>query len=111
MDRVANIYFHLQLQCVQKINKDITLDNVWITQEDFTGLKDAHLQFLEQCGLLENPINLLETEIHQIVTNYYFEFSTSQNELLLVSSQSISSLISGGNSSYSWVLVHALGLL
>ena len=48
------------------------------------------------------------------VTNSYFilwEFSTSQKELLLVSSRSISSLISGGDSGESWVLVHALGLL
>ena len=45
------------------------------------------------------------------VTNYYFEFSTSQNELLLVRSQNKSSLISGGHSSYSGVLVCALGLL
>ena len=40
-----------------------------------------------------------------------WEFNTSQNELLLVSSRSKSSLISGGDSSESWVLVHALGLL
>ena len=48
------------------------------------------------------------------VTNSYFilwEFSTSQKELLLVSSRSISSLISGVDSSESWVLVRALGLL
>ena len=47
------------------------------------------------------------------VTNSYFiltEFNTSQKELLLVSSWSISSLISGGDSDESWVLVHALSL-
>ena len=49
-----------------------------------------------------------------LVTNSYFilwEFNTSQKELFLVSSRSISSLISGGDSGESWVLVHALGLL
>ena len=48
------------------------------------------------------------------VTNSYFvlwEFSTSQNELLLVSGWSIDTLISGGDSGESWVLVRALGLL
>ena len=50
------------------------------------------------------------------VTNSYSvlrEFSTSQKELLLVSSRSISSLISGWgrDSNYSWMLVHALCLL
>ena len=51
---------------------------------------------------------------HCSVTKYYivlWEFNTSQKELLLVSSRSISSLISGGDSSCSWVLVCALFLL
>ena len=49
-----------------------------------------------------------------IVTNSYlvlWEFNTSQKEFLLVSSRSISALISGGDSSYSWQLIRALGLL
>ena len=48
------------------------------------------------------------------VTNSYlvlWEFNTSQKELPLVSSRNISSLISGGDSADSWVLVCALGLL
>ena len=48
------------------------------------------------------------------VTNSYlvlWEFSTSQNGLLLISRWSIDALISGGNSGDSWVLVHALKLL
>ena len=48
------------------------------------------------------------------VTNFYlvlWKFSTSQKELLLVSNGSISSLISGGDSRESWVLVCALGPL
>ena len=49
-----------------------------------------------------------QEQFHNVlgVTNSYLvllEFSTSQKELLLVSSRSISSLISGGDSSYSWV--------
>ena len=63
VDRVANIYFHLELQCVQNFNKDISLDDVQIMQEEFTKLTEAQLQLLEQCGLLETIINLLEAEI------------------------------------------------
>ena len=63
VDRAANIYFHLELQCVQNFNKDISLDDVRIMQEEFTKLTEAHLQLLEQCGLLETIINLLEAEI------------------------------------------------
>ena len=57
---------------------------------------------------------ILATLYNSNVTNSYlvlWEFNTSQKELLLVSSRSISSLISGGDSSYSGVLAHALGLL
>ena len=48
---------------MQNFNKDISLDDIWITQEEFTKLTEAHLQLLEQCGLLETIINLLEAEI------------------------------------------------
>ena len=40
-----------------------------------------------------------------------FWFITSQNELLLASSHSNRSLISGGDSSYSWVYIWATGLV
>ena len=63
VDRIANIYFHLELQCVQNFNKDISLDNIRITQDEFTKLNDNHLQLLEQCGFLEKIINHLEEEI------------------------------------------------
>ena len=56
-------------------------------------------------GELLSKINLDLT-----VTNYYFESKTSHNELLLASSQIISPLISRSDSSYSWVLVRALGI-
>ena len=49
-----------------------------------------------------------------LLINYYFgEFFQyqSKTELLLVSSQSKSLWISRGNSSHSWVLVHALDLI
>ena len=48
------------------------------------------------------------------VTNYYFSGNTQYQSKLsfsLVSSWSKSLSISGGDSSYSWVLVHALGLI
>ena len=63
VDRIANIYFHLELQCVQNFNKDITLDDIRIMQDEFTKLSDNHLQLLEQCGFLEKIINHLEEEI------------------------------------------------
>ena len=55
----------------------------------------------------------MNLKLVRCVTNYYFgeiPQYQSETELLLVSSQRISSLISGGNSSCLWVLVHALDL-
>ena len=49
---------------MQNFNKDITLDDIRIMQDEFTKLSDNHLQLLEQCGFLENIINDLEEEIH-----------------------------------------------
>ena len=74
VDRVANIYFHLELQCVQNFNKDISLDDVRIMQEEFTKLTEAHLQLLEQCGLLETIIKLLEAEI-QVSSDSILKYS------------------------------------
>ena len=44
------------------------------------------------------------------VTNYYYGSIPVINQLHLASNGSKSYLISGGDSSYSWVFTHALGL-
>ena len=43
-------------------------------QEEFTKLTEAHLQLLEQCGLLETIINLLEAEI-QVSSDSILKYS------------------------------------
>ena len=48
---------------MQNFNKDITLGDIWIMQDDFTKLSDNHFQLLEQCGFLEKIINHLEEEV------------------------------------------------
>ena len=68
VDRIANIYFHLELQCLQNFNKDLNLQDIWITQEEFAALGEGHLQLLEQCGYLEHIIQLLEAEIQVHIT-------------------------------------------
>ena len=63
VDRIANIYFHLELQCVQNFNKDLNLEDLRITQEEFAALGDRHLELLGQCGYLEHLLKLIEAEI------------------------------------------------
>ena len=68
VDRVANIYFHLEMQCLQNFNKDLNLQDIRITQDEFAALGEGHLQLLEQCGFLEHIIKLLEAEIQVHIT-------------------------------------------
>ena len=68
VDRIANIYFHLELQCLQNFNKDLNLQDIRITQEEFGALGEGHLQLLAQCGYLEHIIQLLEGEIQVHIT-------------------------------------------
>ena len=73
VDRIANIYFHLELQCVQNFNKDITLDDIRIMQDEFTKLSDNHLQLLEQCGFLEKIINHLGKKFRYVRIAYFLK--------------------------------------
>ena len=68
VDRIANIYFHLELQCLQNFNKDLNLQDIRIMQEEFGALGEGHLQLLAQCGYLEHIIQLLEGEIQVHIT-------------------------------------------
>ena len=69
VDRIANIYFHLQFECVKNFNKNLDIEDIRITQEDFADLGEGHLQVLAQCGLLEYIINYLESEIQVCADN------------------------------------------
>ena len=71
VDRIANIYFHLEMQCLQNFNKDLNLQDIQITQDEFAALGEGHLQLLEQCGFLEHIINLLEAEIQVSSDNIF----------------------------------------
>ena len=60
-------------------------------------------------SLLASSCKALVILVHFIVTYSYLGSIPVQNELHLVGKESKSSLISGGDSSCSWVLVCALG--
>ena len=67
---------------MQNFNKDISLHDIRIMQEEFTKLTEAHLQLLEQCGLLETIINLLEAEIQvssDSILKYSVHFAQSRS--------------------------------
>ena len=68
IDRIANIYFHLSIQCLQNFSKKFKLEDLRMTQEMFTQIGEAHLKLLAQKGFLEHIIRNLEAEI-QVITN------------------------------------------
>ena len=82
VDRIANIYFHLELQCLQNFNKDLNLQDIRITQDEFAALGEGHLQLLEQCGYLEHIIQLLEAEIQVKSDNIFRINSHNVNNFL-----------------------------
>ncbi|MCG8623205.1 MAG: hypothetical protein MJE68_14565, partial [Proteobacteria bacterium] len=46
VDRIANIYFHLNFECVKNLARNLKVEDVRITQDEFTGLGDGHMQVL-----------------------------------------------------------------
>ena len=56
---------------MQNFNKDLNLDDLRITQDEFAALDDGHLQLLGDCGYLEHLIKLGEAEIQVNSNNIY----------------------------------------
>ena len=54
VDKVANIYFHLDVGCLQKFDPDLDISTVTMTDELFTNISDHHLAYLGKIGLLKH---------------------------------------------------------
>ena len=74
VDRIANIYFHFNFDCVTKVARNLKMEDVQIAQNDYAGLADAHLVVLAQCGLLEGLIKIVEAELQVISDNIFLSF-------------------------------------
>ena len=51
---VANGYLHLNLKCLENVNKSIQVENICMTDEMFSNLTDAHFKVLLELGILEH---------------------------------------------------------
>ena len=56
IDRVANIYFHLSLECLKKFDATFDETNLTMTDELFYNISNQHLQHLAGLGLLKHII-------------------------------------------------------
>ena len=73
VDRIANIYFHLNFDCVKKVASNLKVEDVRIALDDYAALSDAHLMVLAQCGLLEGLIKIVEAEL-QVISDNVFKY-------------------------------------
>ena len=70
VDRVANVYFHLSMTCLQKFDPTLKLEDLTMTNEMFCPLSEVHVQHLRQKGFLQHVIHNIENRI-QVSANHY----------------------------------------
>ena len=63
VDKVANVYFHLNMACLQTFDPSLNEENLTMTNEMFCNISQQHLQHLRQLGFLDHIINNIEKEI------------------------------------------------
>ena len=63
VDKIGNIYFHLNMACLQKFDPTLKEDHLSMTSEMFCNISQAHLQLLRQLGFLEHIIKNIENDI------------------------------------------------
>ena len=66
VDRVANVYFHLSMTCLQKFDPTLKLEDLTMTNEMFCHLSPVHIQHLRTCGFLQHVVNNIESNIQQL---------------------------------------------
>ena len=57
----GNMYFHFNISCVQKHNRQMNLKYITIGKDSFTFLTSEHLQFLKQKGFLQTLVKKLNS--------------------------------------------------
>ena len=55
IDEVKNVYFHLNLDCLKKLNPTFEVETLTRT-EMFTNISDLHISHLRNLGILEHII-------------------------------------------------------
>ena len=56
VDRVANIYLHLNLECLKKFDPTLDISTVTMSDDMFMNISDQHLAHLGTLGLLKHLI-------------------------------------------------------
>ena len=56
IDEVKNIYFHLNLDCLKKLDPTFEVEILTMTDEMFSNISDLHISHLRDLGILEHII-------------------------------------------------------
>ena len=72
-DKIGNAYFHLDVQCLQKFNPALKVEDLTMTNEMFCGITPLHMQHLRQLGFLQHIANNIEKNI-QVSSNIIYKF-------------------------------------
>ena len=55
------VYFHFNISCVQKHNREMNVEDIIIGEDTFTLLTPEHLQYLKQKGFLQTLVTKLKS--------------------------------------------------
>ena len=70
IDKVANVYFHLNTKCMKKFDPNLNLEKITMTDEMFYKMTDRHLKLLAEVGVLKYIIANKGADVQ--VSIYYY---------------------------------------
>ena len=70
IDKVANVYFHLNTKCMKKFDLNLNLKKITMTDEIFYKMTDRHLKLLAEVGVLKYIIANKGADVQ--VSIYYY---------------------------------------
>ena len=71
-DKIANSYFHLNIECLQKFNPTLSVEDLTMTNEMFCNISQVHMDYLKTLGFLNLIANNIEKNLQessQLFTN------------------------------------------
>ena len=72
IDKVANVYFHLNTKCLKKFDPKLNLKKITMTDEMFYKMTDRHLKLLAEVGVLKYIIANKGADVQQVSIYYYY---------------------------------------
>ena len=72
IDKVANVYFHLNTKCLKKFDPNLNLEEITMNDEMFYKMTDRHLKLLAEVGVLKHIIANKGSQVEQVSICYLF---------------------------------------